>query len=381
MPVCPHAGGVGLCELVQHLSMFDYVAVSGSLDDRVIEYVDHLHEHFLDPVVIDRGAYRVPRGPASRRRCDRRRFGGTRSRTARHGVDAHVDLATGATREGAAPVADDGWGGPIAALRILAEGLDDPLPPVVLVAGAVGGVAAPGLARMAAVGVSPLSGGSPRPAPKARSRPVCGAPASPVWPCTARAAAPVVVVVRDGAVTLAPAAALIGLETGPATDALLDMYGADAAVAVIGPAGEHLVPYANVVTCRAPPAAPTRIRRRSSASAASRRSSASAPPCRRSRSPLSLARIAFRYGAAIPGNPLTAWQKADPGFGIWRGAPGYAMVANFADTATSSGDGAGGCSGTGDGRRHAPAARPTASRCSAVPACTRRPWRCSATWT
>lgn len=62
-PVCPHAGGVGLCELVQHLSMFDYVAVSGSMDDRVIEYVDHLHEHFTDPVVIERGAYRVPRAP------------------------------------------------------------------------------------------------------------------------------------------------------------------------------------------------------------------------------------------------------------------------------------------------------------------------------
>ena len=56
VPVCPHAGGVGLCELVQHLSMFDYVAVSGSMDDRVIEYVDHLHEHFVDPV-------RGPRGP------------------------------------------------------------------------------------------------------------------------------------------------------------------------------------------------------------------------------------------------------------------------------------------------------------------------------
>jgi L-fuconate dehydratase len=63
VPVCPHAGGVGLCELVQHLSMFDYVCVSGELTDRVIEYVDHLHEHFLDPVVIERGAYRTPRLP------------------------------------------------------------------------------------------------------------------------------------------------------------------------------------------------------------------------------------------------------------------------------------------------------------------------------
>ncbi|MFB6725337.1 L-fuconate dehydratase [Kribbella sp. NPDC056345] len=63
VPVCPHAGGVGLCELVQHLSMFDYVAVSGSVEDRVIEYVDHLHEHFLDPVVIRAGHYVAPVKP------------------------------------------------------------------------------------------------------------------------------------------------------------------------------------------------------------------------------------------------------------------------------------------------------------------------------
>ncbi|MGW7378076.1 L-fuconate dehydratase [Streptomyces sp. NPDC054794] len=63
VPVCPHAGGVGLCELVQHLSMFDYLAVSGTTDDRVIEYVDHLHDHFLDPVVIRRGHYTVPTAP------------------------------------------------------------------------------------------------------------------------------------------------------------------------------------------------------------------------------------------------------------------------------------------------------------------------------
>jgi L-fuconate dehydratase len=63
IPVCPHAGGVGLCELVQHLSMFDYVAVSGKMDDRVIEYVDHLHEHFVDPVVIRDGRYVAPTAP------------------------------------------------------------------------------------------------------------------------------------------------------------------------------------------------------------------------------------------------------------------------------------------------------------------------------
>ncbi|WP_406265349.1 fuconate dehydratase [Streptomyces sp. NBC_00191] len=63
VPVCPHAGGVGLCELVQHLAMFDYVAVSASWEDRVIEYVDHLHEHFTDPAVIESGRYVAPRAP------------------------------------------------------------------------------------------------------------------------------------------------------------------------------------------------------------------------------------------------------------------------------------------------------------------------------
>lgn len=61
IPVCPHAGGVGLCEYVQHLSMIDYIAISGSLDNRIIEYVDHLHEHFHDPVVIQNGHYMPPR--------------------------------------------------------------------------------------------------------------------------------------------------------------------------------------------------------------------------------------------------------------------------------------------------------------------------------
>ncbi len=63
VPVCPHAGGVGLCELVQHLAMFDYVAVSGTWDDRVIEYVDHLHEHFVEPVGTRDGRYLVPTAP------------------------------------------------------------------------------------------------------------------------------------------------------------------------------------------------------------------------------------------------------------------------------------------------------------------------------
>jgi len=63
VPVCPHAGGVGLCEMVQHLAMFDYVAVSGTTENRVIEYVDHLHEHFTDPVRIREGHYLAPTDP------------------------------------------------------------------------------------------------------------------------------------------------------------------------------------------------------------------------------------------------------------------------------------------------------------------------------
>ena len=68
VPVCPHAGGVGLCELVQHLSMFDYIAVTGTMENRVTEFVDHLHEHFVDPVTIERARYMVPRRPGLQQR-------------------------------------------------------------------------------------------------------------------------------------------------------------------------------------------------------------------------------------------------------------------------------------------------------------------------
>ena len=60
VPVCPHAGGVGLCEYVQHLSMIDYIVISGSLENRITEYVDHLHEHFKYPVIIKKGNYMPP---------------------------------------------------------------------------------------------------------------------------------------------------------------------------------------------------------------------------------------------------------------------------------------------------------------------------------
>lgn len=63
VPVCPHAGGVGLCEYVQHLSMIDYISISGTLENRITEYVDHLHEHFIYPVVIKNGCYMPPSTP------------------------------------------------------------------------------------------------------------------------------------------------------------------------------------------------------------------------------------------------------------------------------------------------------------------------------
>jgi L-fuconate dehydratase len=61
--VCPHAGGVGLCEYVQHMSIFDYVCVSASLENRLLEFVDHLHEHFVDPVQMRNGRYMPPQNP------------------------------------------------------------------------------------------------------------------------------------------------------------------------------------------------------------------------------------------------------------------------------------------------------------------------------
>jgi L-fuconate dehydratase len=63
VPVCPHAGGVGLCEYVQHLAMIDYICVSGSLENRICEYAGHLHEHFVDPVVLRGGRYMPPQAP------------------------------------------------------------------------------------------------------------------------------------------------------------------------------------------------------------------------------------------------------------------------------------------------------------------------------
>ena len=87
VPVCPHAGGVGLCEIVQHLAMFDYVALSGTMDGRVIEWIDHLHEHFVNPAVVAGGRYLAPTGARrvhrAAARVDRRVLVPVRRRLAR----------------------------------------------------------------------------------------------------------------------------------------------------------------------------------------------------------------------------------------------------------------------------------------------------------
>ena len=87
VPVCPHAGGVGLCEIVQHLSMFDYVALSGTMHGRMIEWIDHLHEHFVTRRVVAGGRYVAAGGPRRvRRSSGRSRWPSSRSRPAAPGA-------------------------------------------------------------------------------------------------------------------------------------------------------------------------------------------------------------------------------------------------------------------------------------------------------
>ena len=99
IPICPHAGGVGLCEYVQHLAIFDYIALSGTLEDRVCEYVDHLHEHFVDPVRIVNGRYAAPLAPGLQHHDEaavaRRLRVPQRTRVAGRGRDAVSRVARG----------------------------------------------------------------------------------------------------------------------------------------------------------------------------------------------------------------------------------------------------------------------------------------------
>ncbi|NMO53986.1 hypothetical protein HH310_22740 [Actinoplanes sp. TBRC 11911] len=223
-------------------------------------------------------------------------------------------------------------GGPIPALRHLLDHLQDP--PLALVTGAAGGSGAPGTARCAAVGVSPLSGAVAE--TRAEGPFAAGLRAAGVTGVVlhGRAARPVWVVVSAGRAWTEPADDLWGLETGPATDRLLDRYGSGAAVAVIGPAGERQIPYASIVTCRHHPLPRLGL----GADLGARRVKAvvavgSAPiPVA---SPAALDAVRASYMDAE--NTLTAWQHDLPGFGVWDGEPGYAPVAGFRDTTRRGG--------------------------------------------
>jgi len=257
---------------------------------------------------------------------------------------AHIHLATG-RRLRPPPVPYEPWrsaateGGPLEALRLLCRAVDGPLDPadapVALVAGPVAGAPAPGLARTVAIGLSPLSGGVAE--TRAEGPFAAGLRGAGVTGVVlhGRAVEPVVVVVSDGAVRLDPCPQW-GLETDAATEELVARYGDGARVAVIGPAGENGVRYASVVTCR------EHVLPRLGFGAVLGAKRVKAVVCLGDAAvpvadPRALAGISAGYATRMPANPLTAWQHGRPGFSIWRSPPGYAPVANFADTHAQGG--------------------------------------------
>ncbi|GAA4613046.1 aldehyde ferredoxin oxidoreductase family protein [Actinoallomurus liliacearum] len=258
---------------------------------------------------------------------------------------AHVDLSARTAWTATSDPAAAAYvrGGPLEALEgllaALSDGGEDIDPvdaPVALVAGPVAGVAGPGLARITAIGLSPLSGGiadTRAEGPFAAGLRRAGLTGIVLH---GRAPEPVTALVQDGTVTLVPAGDLWGMETGAATDALTRRHGADAAVAVIGPAGEHGVRYATVVTCRDHPLP----RHGFGALLGGKRVKAVVCVGRSEpyvADPDALTRITAAYADAVPKNTLAAWQRGTPGFAVWRGEPGYANVANFTGTRTPGG--------------------------------------------
>jgi aldehyde:ferredoxin oxidoreductase len=144
-----------------------------------------------------------------------------------------------------------------------------------------------------------------------------------------------VVVVSDGRMRLDPCG-VWGLDTGAATDELLRIYGDAASVAVIGPAGERGVRYASIVTCRDHPLPRLGLGAVMGAKRVKAIVCVGAAPAPVA-DPAALARIAADYAARMRANTLTAWQHGSPGFAVWHAEPGYAPVANFADTRSRGG--------------------------------------------
>ncbi|MEV6843465.1 aldehyde ferredoxin oxidoreductase N-terminal domain-containing protein, partial [Actinoplanes sp. NPDC051411] len=252
---------------------------------------------------------------------------------ARGGINRH-SLAGGELPPSPPASAPFGFEGPVDALRLVEASLEDR--PFALVAGQVGGSGAPGTARCAAIGVSPLSGGVAE--TRAEGPFAAGLRAAGVTGIVlyGRAPEPVCVVISDGRATIEPAGDLWGSETGPATDRLLERHGSGAAVAVIGPAGGRQIPYASIVTCRHHP-----LPRLGLGAVLGARNvkaivavgDAPVPVA----DPAAVARIAATYAAEAATNQLTVWQRGTPGFGVWAGEPGYAPVDGFTDTTRGGG--------------------------------------------
>jgi aldehyde:ferredoxin oxidoreductase len=262
-----------------------------------------------------------------------------------------------------APPISDVFDGPVAALEYLAAALSTGDPPdlqnsaridngggprradlalragdlpFALVAGLVGGSGAPGTARCAAIGISPLSGGVAE--TRAEGPFAAGLRAAGVTGIVlhGRAAEPVCVVISEGRAWTEPAGDLWGSETGPATDRLIERHGPGAAVAVIGPAGERQIPYASIVTCRHHPLPRLGLGAVLGAKNVKAIVAVGDAPVPWA-SPEAAARIAADYSVAASSNKLTVWQKATPGFGVWAGEPGYAPVDGFRDTTRGGG--------------------------------------------
>ncbi|MEV0454904.1 aldehyde ferredoxin oxidoreductase C-terminal domain-containing protein [Catellatospora methionotrophica] len=257
----------------------------------------------------------------------------------------HLDLAGG----GQYSEPEVGWGGPLQALSTLRRAIDgpvdpaDPRLPVALVTSTVAGLGAVGTARCAAVGVSPLSGAVAE--TRAEGPFAAGLRAAGITGISLTGAAeqPSYVVVEAGRAAVLPAGELWGMTTGQATDRLLARHGHDAAVAVIGPAGEAGARYANVVTCRSFPL--PRLGFGAVLGARRIKAVVCVPPGSGTagRAPwphdvLAAQALFTAYRREMPDHPLAGWQLAAPGFGAWPGtaaAPGTAAVRNFADTATA----------------------------------------------
>jgi aldehyde:ferredoxin oxidoreductase len=252
----------------------------------------------------------------------------------------HFDVGSGDQRHD--PV--EGFGGPLQALGVMRAAVSgpvdpfDPRLPVALVTSTVTGLGAIGTARCAAVGISPLSGRvaeTRAEGPFAAGLRTAGLVGLSL---TGAAPRPSYVLIENRQARVLPADDLWGLDTREATSALSARHGAEAAVAVVGPAAEAGTRYANIVTCGNFPLPRLGF---GTLLAARRIKAVVCLPSGTRERPHDVAAadaLLSAYQMEMPDHPLAGWQLAEPGFGAWPGsdaAPGHAAVRNFADTETA----------------------------------------------